>query len=154
MSDAAAAGGAPLLARLQAEQVAARKAQDRGRVLLLGTVLSEARNREIELRRALTDDDVVEVLRKAVKKRREASGVYAQAGRADMADREAAEAVALETFLPAAVDPEEIRAAIREAVANGATAVGAVMGAVLPRFKGRVDGAMVSALVREALAAR
>ncbi|MBU6365200.1 MAG: GatB/YqeY domain-containing protein [Gemmatimonadetes bacterium] len=154
MSDAAAAGGAPLLARLQAEQVAARKAQDRGRVLLLGTVVSEARNREIELRRALTDDDVVEVLRKAVKKRREASGVYAQAGRADMADREAAEAVALEAFLPAAVDPEEIRAAIREAVANGATAVGAVMGAVLPRFKGRVDGAVVSALVREALAAR
>lgn len=154
MSDSAVTGGAPLLARVQAEQVAARKAQDRARVLLLGTVVADVRNREIELRRDLTDDDVVEVLRKAVKKRREASGVYAQAGRADLAEREAAEAVALEVFLPAAVDPDEIRAAIREAIAGGATAVGAVMGAVLPRFKGRVDGAVVSGLVREALAAR
>lgn len=154
MSPSAAAGGAPLLARMQAEQVAARKAQDRDRVMLLGTVVSEVRNREIELRRDLVDDDVVEVVRKAVKKRREASALYAQAGRADLAEREGNEAVALEAFLPAAVDPAELRAAIAAAVLGGATTVGAVMGAVLPRFKGRVDGAVVSALVREALAAR
>lgn len=145
---------APLLARLQAEQVAARKAQDRDRVLLLGTVIAEARNREIELRRDLVDADVVEVVRKAVKKRREASTLYETAGRADLAAREAAEAEALDGFLPAAVDPEEIRAAIRAAVQAGATAVGAVMGVVLPQFKGRADGAQVSALVREALGAR
>lgn len=145
---------APLLARLQAEQVAARKAQDRDRVLLLGTVIAEARNREIELRRDLVDADVVEVVRKAVKKRREASTLYETAGRADLAAREAAEAEALDGFLPAAVDPEEIRAAIRAAVEAGATAVGAVMGVVLPQFKGRADGAQVSALVREALGAR
>lgn len=145
---------APLLARLQAEQVAARKAQDRDRVLLLGTVIAEARNREIELRRDLADNDVVEVVRKAVKKRREASTLYETAGRADLAAREAAEAEALDGFLPAAVDPEEIRAAIRAAVQAGATAVGAVMGVVLPQFKGRADGAQVSALVREALGAR
>jgi uncharacterized protein YqeY len=145
---------APLLARLQAEQVAARKAQDRDRVLLLGTVIAEARNREIELRRDLVDTDVIEVVRKAVKKRREASALYETAGRADLAAREAAEAEALDGFLPAAVDPEEIRAAIRAAVDAGATAVGAVMGVVLPQFKGRADGAQVSALVREALGAR
>jgi hypothetical protein len=145
---------APLLARLQAEQVAARKAQDRDRVLLLGTVIAEARNREIELRRDLVDADVVEVVRKAVKKRREASTLYETAGRADLAAREAAEAEALDGFLPAAVDPEEIRAAIRAAVEAGATAVGAVMGVVLPQFKGRADSAQVSALVREALGAR
>ena len=145
---------APLLARLQAEQVAARKAQDRDRVLLLGTVIAEARNREIELRRDLADNDVVEVVRKAVKKRREASTLYETAGRADLAAREAAEAEALDGFLPAAVDPEEIRAAIRAAVEAGDTAVGAVMGVVLPQFKGRADGAQVSALVREALASR
>lgn len=145
---------APLLARLQAEQVAARKAQDRDRVLLLGTVIAEARNREIELRRDLVDADVIEVVRKAVKKRREASALYETAGRADLAAREAAEAEALDGFLPAAVDPEEIRAAIRAAVDAGATAVGAVMGVVLPQFKGRADGAQVSALVREALGAR
>ena len=62
--------------------------------------------------------------------------------------------VVLVGFLPAAVDPEEIRAAIRAAVEAGATAVGAVMGVVLPQFKGRADGAQVSALVREALGAR
>lgn len=145
---------APLLARLQAEQVAARKAQDRDRVLLLGTVVSEVRNRELEVRRDLSDDDVVEVVRKAVKKRREAGALYGQAGRADLAERELAEAVALEQFLPAAVDPAEIRAAVQAAIAGGATAVGTVMGIVLPQFKGRVDGAQVSALVREALASR
>ena len=60
-----------LAARLQGELNGARKAQDKSRVLLLGTVLSEIKNREIELKRALTDEDVVEVIRKAIKRRRE-----------------------------------------------------------------------------------
>lgn len=154
MSDASPAGGAPLLARLQAEQVTARKAQDKERVLLLGTIVAEVRNREIELRRDVTDADVIDVVRKGIKKRREAADLYAQAGRGELERREREEAVMLEAYLPAAVDPEEIRAAIRAAIAAGAGNVGAVMGAVLPQFKGRADGAQVSALAREALASR
>jgi uncharacterized protein YqeY len=59
----------------------------------------------------------------------------------------------LEEFLPPAVDPEEIRAAVRAAIAGGATDVGKVMGQVLPRFKGRADGKVVNGIVREELQA-
>jgi len=142
-----------LLARVQDELAAARKAQDKAGTLLLGTLLSELRNRELELRRPLTDDDAVDVVRRAIKKRRESIEMYTSGGRPDLADREAAEVRALERYLPARVDPEEIRAAVRAAIAGGATNVGAVMGKVMPAFKGRAEGGEISAIVREELAA-
>jgi uncharacterized protein YqeY len=145
-------GSPSLLARLQADQAAARKAQDKARVLLLGTVIAELRNREIELRRDLTEDDMVEVVRKAIKKRRESVALYAKAGRDDLAAREAAEGEALAAYLPAAVDPEVVRAAVREAIAGGATSIGAVMGKVMPAFKGRLEGGTLNAIAREELA--
>ncbi len=143
---------APLLQRLQADQAAARRAQDKDRVLLLGVTISEIRNREIELRRALTDDDVVDVIRKGIKKRRESVDMYKNAGREELANKEHAEAVALELYLPAQVDPEIVRAAVREAIANGAANIGAVMAAVMPRFKGTADGSMINSMAREELA--
>src|SRR5204863_351864 len=82
-----------------------------------------------------------EVLRRAIKRRREAAEQYGAAGRGDRADIELAEVKALEEFLPAAVDPEEIRRAVRDAIAGGARDVGKVMGQVMPQFKGRADGA-------------
>ncbi|MBW7934074.1 MAG: GatB/YqeY domain-containing protein, partial [Gemmatimonadaceae bacterium] len=90
-----------LLDRLAAELTAARKAQDKPQTLLLGTILADARNREIELKRALVDDDVVDVLRKGVKKRRESVEAYTQAGRTELAGQEAAEVAMLERYLPA-----------------------------------------------------
>jgi len=141
-----------LLARLQADQAAARRAQDKGRVLLLGMVISELKNREIELRRDATDDDTTDVIRKAIKKRRESVELYRQAGRTELADKEQAEATALEAYLPAQLDPEEIRAAVRAAIAGGASAIGAVMGKVLPVFKGRAEGSTINTIVREELA--
>ena len=143
---------APLLARLQADQIAARKAQEKDRVLLLGVTISEVRNREIELRRALTDDDVNEVIRKGIKKRRESVEVYTKAGRSDLADREQAEAALLEQYLPPQVSPEEVRAAVREAIASGANNIGTVMARVMPLFKGRAEGGIINALAREELA--
>lgn len=145
--------GAPLIARLQADQVAARKGQQKDRVMLLGMVLAEARNREIELRRGLNDDDVVDVIRKAIKKRRESAGLYDKAGRAELAAKEQEEAAALEHYLPAQVSTEELRAAVREAIAGGATNIGAVMARVMPQFKGRAEGATINALAREELSA-
>ncbi len=144
--------GITLLARLQADQAAARRAQDKAQVLLLGMVISELKNREIELRRDATDDDTTDVIRKAIKKRRESVDVYRKAGRDELADRELAEATALETYLPAQVDPEEIRTAVRAAIASGAANIGAVMGRVMPQFKGRADGTVINAIVREELA--
>ena len=130
-----------------------RKQRDQARTLLLSTTLSEVKNREIELGRPPTDDETAEVLRRGIKKRRESVEVYEKAGRQDAANTESAEIKMLEEFLPAAVPPEEIRAAVREAIAGGATDMGKVMGVVMPRFKGRADGKLVNQIVREELAA-
>ena len=149
-----AAEGTTLLARLQADQVSARKAQEKDRVMLFGMVISELKNREIELKRDATDDDTLDVIRKAIKKRRESVDVYRKAGRNDLADKEQGEVDALEPYLPAQVDPEAIRAAVKAAIAGGAANVGAVMGRVMPEFKGRADGNTINAIVREELQAR
>ena len=143
-----------LLARLQADLNAARKSQDAPRTLVLGTVLSDAKNRGIELRRDLTDEDVTEVLRRGIKRRRESIDAYTQAKRDDLAAKEAGEVRTLEAYLPAQVAEDEIRAAVRAAVAGGAANIGAVMGKVMPQFKGRADGGTISAIAREELARR
>jgi uncharacterized protein YqeY len=143
-----------LQARLQAELTAARKAQDKPATLLLGMTLSEVKNRSIELRRDLTDDDVIDVVRKAIKKRRESVEVYDKAGRNELAAKERAEVLILERYLPAQVNPEEIRAAVRAAIAAGANNLGAVMGKVVPQFKGRAEGSAINAIAREELAGK
>lgn len=140
-----------LMARFQGELNDARKAQDKDRVLLLGTVLSEIKNREIELKRALGDDDVVEVVRKAIKRRRESVEMYEQAGRTELAATERREAEALEVYLPAAPSDDEVRSAVREAITGGAKNIGVVMGKVMPRFKGRLDGSVINRIAREEL---
>ena len=140
-----------LLARLQGDLNAARKSQDKAGTLLLGTVLSEVKNKKIELRREPADADVVDVLRKSIKRRRESVEMYTKGGRKDLADKETAEATALEKYLPAQVSEDELRTAVRAAIAGGATQIGAVMGKVLPQYKGRADGSTISAIAREEL---
>jgi hypothetical protein len=137
--------------RLSAGQVAARKAQDKPLTLLLGTILSDIKNREIELKRDLTDDDVVDVMRKGVKKRRESIAMYETAGRTELADQEKAEVAALERFLPASATEDEIRTVVRAAIAAGANGVGPVMGKVNPLLKGRAEGGTINRIVREEL---
>jgi uncharacterized protein YqeY len=140
--------------RLQADLNAARKAQDKPLTLLLGTVLSEVKNRRIELRRDPTEEEVVDVVRKGIKRRRESVEMYEKGGRMDLMEKEQAELVLLERYLPPAVDPDELRAAVRAAIAGGATTMGAVMGKVMPQFRGRVEGGAINALAREELAAK
>ena len=146
------AGGSAMLDRLQADQATARRSRDKDRVLLLGMMISELKNREIELRRELADDEAIDVVRKAVKRRNEAAVMYDKAARADLAAKEGAEAVALQGYLPAQVDPEALRASVRAAMAEGAANVGSVMAKVMPQFKGRADGATINAIAREELA--
>jgi uncharacterized protein YqeY len=141
-----------LLPRLQQDLNSARKAQQKDAVLLLGTVIADVKNRQIELRRDLTDDDVTDVLRKGIKKRRESIEMYDKGGRADLATKERNEVEALAKYLPAAVGDDEIRSAVRAAIAGGATNVGAVMGKVMAQFKGRAEGGAINAIVREELA--
>jgi uncharacterized protein YqeY len=132
---------------------AARKAQDKDRTLVLGTILANLRNREIDLRRPAKDDEVVDVLRKGIKLRREAIEQYRAGGRQDLADSEQAQIKVLEEFLPPDVDPAEIRAAVREAINAGARDIGKVMSQVLPRYKGRADGKLINQIAREELQA-
>jgi uncharacterized protein YqeY len=143
---------ADLLARLQGDLNAARKSQDKAGTLLLSTVLSEIKNKKIELRRDPVDADVIDVLRKSIKRRRESIEMYAKGGRQDLADKEQSEAAALEKYLPAQVSEDELRAAVVLAIAGGATQIGAVMGKVLPQFKGRAEGGVINAIAREELA--
>jgi uncharacterized protein len=140
-----------LHARLQEQLTAARKSQDKPATLLYGTILADVRNYQIELRRDLNDSDVVEVIRRGVKKRRESIEMYDKGNRKDLSDKERAEVTLLEQYLPAQVDPEEIRAAVRAAIAAGAANVGAVMGKVMPQFKGRAEGGAINAIAREEL---
>ena len=145
--------GGTVAVALRAAMNAARKAQDKDRTLVLGTILANLRNREIDLRHPATDEETVEVLRKGIKLRREAVEQFTTAGRTDLAAVEQAQIAVLEEFLPPAVDPEEIRAAVRAAIAGGAKELGKVMGQVLPKYKGRVDGMVVNHFDREELLA-
>src|SRR6185503_451825 len=115
-----------LLARLQGDLNSARKSQDKAGTLLLSTVLSEVKNKSIE-------------------RRRESIEMYTKGNRKDLADKESSEAAALEKYLPAQVSDDELRAAVRAAIAGGANQIGAVMGKVLPQFKGRAEGGTINA---------
>jgi len=138
--------------RLRAAMNEARKQRDQARTLLLSTILSDLKNRELELNHPPSDEETAEVLRRGIKKRRESVEVYDKVGRTAAAATERAEVTALEQFLPASIPPEEIRAAVQEAIASGAKDMGKVMGAVMPKFKGRADGKLVNQIVREELA--
>jgi uncharacterized protein YqeY len=140
-----------LLARLQQDLNASRKTGDKAAVIVLGTAIADVRNREIELRRDVTDDDVVDVVRKSIKRRREAIDMYLSAKRDDLVAKERSELTTLERYLPAQVDESEIRAAVRAAIDSGAANIGAVMGKVVSQFKGRAEGSTINAIAREEL---
>jgi uncharacterized protein YqeY len=141
-----------LQSRLQSDLAAARKAQDKAATLLLSTTLSEVKNRSIELKRDLTDDDVIDVIRRGIKKRREAIEMYQKASRNELAEKERAEVALLERYLPAQIGADEIRAAVRAAIAEGANNLGGVMSKVMPQLKGKAEGSTINAIVREELA--
>jgi uncharacterized protein YqeY len=140
-----------LLTRLQADLNASRKSQDKPSTLLLGTILSDIKNRRIELKRDPNDSEVVDVLQKGIKRRRESVDMYEKGGRSDLAAKERAEVQALEKYLPEQVSDDELRAAVKAAIAGGANNIGGVMGKVLPQFKGRAEGSKINALAREEL---
>lgn len=136
---------------LHAALTAARKSRNKDRTQLLGTVLAAVKNRALEQNRVPTGEDALDVLHKSVKLRREAVEQYVAGGRDDLAQLERAEILIIEEFLPPPADPEEIRSAVRAAIAGGATDIGKVMGRVVPQFKGRADGKVIQQIVRTEL---
>jgi uncharacterized protein len=141
--------------RLSAQIKDAIKAGDRIRLQTLRLLATAVRNREVELRRDLTEEDLVEVASREVKRRKEAAEAYERGGRTDRAEQERAEQAVLEEFLPEQASEDEVRAAIEEAVtatgASGPGDLGKVMGQVMGKLKGRVDGGQVNRLARERL---
>ena len=142
---------AALRDRLREDLHASRKARKTALTLVLGTVLADVENHQLTLQRDITGDDVMEVIRKAIKRRKESVEAFEKGGRAELAATERAEAASLQQYLPASVSDEEVRLAIREAIGAGAGNLGAVMGKVLPRFKGRAEGSVISRIAREEL---
>ena len=128
------------------------RARDALRTTTLRMALSAAHNRRIELGRPLDDEQMVAVISREVKQRRESIDQYRAAGRAELADREEAELAILTEFLPQQLSADEIERLARDAiVATGASSpadMGRVMGRLAPVIKGRADGRAVSELVR------
>lgn len=140
-----------IAARLRADQVSARKASDKDRTLVLGTVLSSFKNREIELGREPTDDEIADILRKQIKQRLDSVEQFTKAARLDLVAKEEFEIGVLRGYLPPEADPEAIRAAARAAIAAGASDLGRVMAALMEQFKGKADGKVINQIAREAL---
>lgn len=137
--------------RLQQDLNTARKARDRFRVKVLSTVLSDLRNREIEKGETADDDEARSVLAKAVKQRREAAEQMRSGGRPELAEGEESEVELLQEYLPEALSEDEVRAMVREAIDDGVTEIGPLMGRLMPRIRGRFEGAEANRIVREEL---
>ena len=145
--------------RLRTDLTSAIKARDEVRSSTLRMVLTAITNAEVagKAARELTDDDVIGVLSAENKKRREAADAFEDAGRADSAAKERAEAAVLADYLPAQLDAAEISRLVSEAVertgaaGEGMRAMGKVMGVLQPQVKGRADGGVVAAEVKRQL---
>lgn len=146
-----------LKATLKTDLAAAAKAQDKLRVSTLRMLLAAVQNREIEARRELTEPELLDTVGKLIKQRQDSIAQFRQGGRADLADKEEAEAKILSAYLPAQLGPDELRAKVDEAIARaGATSrkdMGKVMKVLLPEIAGRADSKAASALVQERLGA-
>jgi uncharacterized protein YqeY len=136
--------------RIRADVTSAMKAGERNRVTALRLVLSELQKAAKE-----GDTDELAVLRRERKRRREAETAYRDAGREDLAEGEAFEAAAIETYLPAELSDEELEALVRSAVeetgASSPRDMGQVIRKVMEAAGGRADGKKVSTKVKEAL---
>ena len=142
--------------RLQSDLHAAIRDRDELRRDTLRMAIAAAYGIEKERHASLTDDEVVGVLARQVKTRRESIEAFRSAGRDDLADREEREVAILSGYLPAPLAEDELREMVRAAIAEtGATSardLGRVMGALTPRTRGRADGKQVSGMVAQELA--
>jgi uncharacterized protein len=143
--------------QLRADLTTAMKARDELTSATLRMVLTAVTTEEVAGKQAreLSDDDIVKVLTREAKKRREANDAYTQAGRDELAAREQAELGVIERYLPQQLSDDEVaelvRAAVAEAGVSDPKAMGQVMKVLTPRVAGRADGAKVAAEVRRQL---
>jgi uncharacterized protein YqeY len=148
----------PLTDTVSADIASAMKAKDAARLSALRMLKAAIVNKGVEKGRDLGDEEVLQVIASLVKQRRDSIEQFGKAGRTDLVEKETREMAVLTSYLPAAAAPEEIEAAIREAIAEtGASSskdMGKVMKAVMPKLAGKnADGRAVNEAVRRALGA-
>ena len=139
-----------------ADIAAAMKARDASRLSALRMLKAAVMNKSVEKGRDLDDAEVLQVVASLVKQRRDSIEQFTNAGRTDLVEKETAELTVLQAYLPAAATPEEINAAVAEAIAEtGASSpkdMGKVMKAVMPKLAGKnADGRAVNEAVRRKL---
>ncbi len=145
-----------LTARIESDYLAALKAREELRVAVLRMLKAAAKMRQVELRRPLTDDELLDVISRQVKQRRESVEQFAKANRADLVEKEERELAILLAYLPAPLSDAELAAAVDAAVAEldarSMKDMGRVVQSVLAAHKGRADGKRVSDAVKARLA--
>lgn len=146
--------------QLGADYVAAYKAHDAERLGVLRLLKTAMTNRLVELKQPggkLSDAEILDLIARQAKQRKESIEQFTSAGRKDLADKEAAELRILQDYLPAQLTDEEVEDAVAAAIGETGAAslrdMGKVMGLVMSKYKGRIDGGRVSALIKRKLGA-
>lgn len=144
-----------LLDQIQTDLKSAQLSRDEVKVSTLRLLLSEVKNREILKGEVLSDEDIISIIQREVKKRKEAAEAFRSGGREDSAVKEEAEALVLEHYLPQQLSNEELTKIVSDTITElGAASVadiGKVIGVVMGKVRGKADGGAVSAIVREKL---
>ena len=142
--------------QLKDQQKLAMLAKDKARLGAIRLLMAEIKQREVDTRVELNDEDILAVVTKMVKQRRDSISQFEAAGRQDLADKESAEIVVLQEFLPQQLTADQIAALIEQAITESGAAVMADMGKVMavlkPKIQGRADVGAVSAQVKTRLA--
>lgn len=145
----------PLFDKINADLVTAMKAKNEAATSALRMLKSALKYKEVDLKRELKDEEVVDVLAKQAKQRKESIEGFEKGGRAEMAAKEKAELALIEQYLPASLGDEELAKLIEETIkstgAAGPKDMGKVMGALTPKIKGRADMGRVSSSVKAKL---
>jgi uncharacterized protein YqeY len=141
--------------KIDADTKAALKSGEKDKVSTLRMLNAALKNKQIDKRRPLTEEEVIETVRSLIKQRKDSIEQFAKGGRKDLVDKETAEVAVLETYLPQQLAREELDVMVRDAIsqtgAQGAKDMGKVMKALIPLVGGRADGKLLSELVKNAL---
>lgn len=133
----------------------AMKGKDENTLLVLRSLKSALKNKEIEKQKDLEDADVMGVIQSQIKSRRDSVDMYEKGGRAELAEKEKKEIEILQKYLPEQMSEAEVRELVKKAIADtGASEIkdmGKVMGSVMPQTKGKADGSLISRIVKEEL---
>ena len=144
-----------ILETIDQDLIKAQKEKNEIVILVLRMLKSNIKNKEIEKREELKNEDILDIISKEVKKRKESAQAYKEGGREELAEKELEEYNILSNYLPEQLSEDDIRKIIREAIEKtGASIVsdmGKVMGEIMPQVKGKADGSLVSKIVKEEL---